>query len=123
MADERDPLVTSSVHRDAFVLRVSGEIDSESAPCLVRQLDAGLCTGTVRTIVDLSGTAFADSAILHALLQAQRAHRQRGLLMVLAGPFSTGLGRLFDVTGTAGHFVLADDVHSAMEVPWAVTER
>ncbi|MDF3301238.1 STAS domain-containing protein [Streptomyces tropicalis] len=123
MPDEREPAVSSSVHGDAFVVQVGGDVDSESAPRLARALKAGLRAGTARSVVDLSGTTFADSAILHALLEAQRAHRARGLLMVVAGPFGDSVERLFGVTGTAGYFVLAEDVEAAMEVPRAVTDR
>lgn len=123
MSDEREPAVASSVHGNAFVVTVSGDIDGDSAPRLVEELAAGLLAGTPRTVVDLSDTTFADSAILHALLEARQAHRAHGLLLVLAGPFGESVERLFDVTGTAGYFVLAENVFTAMEVPRAVTDR
>jgi anti-anti-sigma regulatory factor len=74
-------------------------------------------------VVDLSGVLFADSAILHVLLEARRGHRDLGTLLVFAGPLAHSVERLFDVTGAAAVFVLAADVASAMEVPAAMTDR
>ncbi|MFF7331174.1 STAS domain-containing protein [Streptomyces sp. NPDC090306] len=123
MSDERQAVVTYHAEREAFVVRVGGDIDSESAPQLAQALDAAERAVSVRTVVDLSGTEFADSSVLHVLLAARQEHEERGALMVVAGPFNESIERLFDVTGTAGFFVLADSVAAAMEVPQAVTER
>ena len=38
------------------------------------------------TVVDLSALTFADTAFLHWLLEARRAHEEAGTLLVLAGP-------------------------------------
>ncbi|GGM07117.1 hypothetical protein GCM10010129_58770 [Streptomyces fumigatiscleroticus] len=122
-SDERVPAVTRHTDRDAVVVRVAGDIDSDSAPALAAALEAARAADGERTVVDLSGTGFADSAILHVLLEADRAHRDRGGLLVVAGPFQEGVRRLFEVTGTARFLVLADDAERAMEVPRAVTER
>ena len=117
MPDELEATVTHAEAQDAFVVRVGGDIDYESAPQLEEALDLARRIGAARTVVDLSGTAFADSSILHVLLEAQRAHRACGMLMVVCGPFRDIVRRLFDVTGTEGFFVLADSVRAAMTLP------
>ncbi|MEU1042392.1 STAS domain-containing protein [Streptomyces sp. NPDC005551] len=117
MSDELEATVTHGSAQDSFVVRVGGDIDYASASRLEDALDLAHRVGAPRAIVDLSGTDFADSSILHVLLAAQRAHRARGMLMVVAGPFSETVSRLFDVTGTAGFFVLADSVQAAMDLP------
>jgi anti-sigma B factor antagonist len=123
MSDEGQAVVTYHAEREAFVVRVGGDIDSESAPELAQAFDAAERVTSVRTVVDLSGTDFADSSFLHVLLAAHQAHEERGALLVVAGPFNESIERLFDVTGTAGFFVLADDVEAATKMPAAVTER
>jgi len=123
MSDEWGATVTYGAARNALVVRVGGDIDHESAFRLEQALSLTRRTGPERTVVDLSGTDFADSSILHVLLEAQRAHRARGMLMVVCGPFSDTVRRLFDVTGTEGFFVLADDVGAALELPDPATGR
>ncbi|MCX4580140.1 STAS domain-containing protein [Streptomyces sp. NBC_01571] len=116
MPDELEATVTYAEAQDAFVVRVGGDIDHESAPQLEEALDLARRVGAARTVVDLSGTVFADSSILHVLLEAQRAHRACGTFMVVCGPFRDIVRRLFDVTGTEGFFVLAESVRAAMTV-------
>ncbi|MEU6540400.1 STAS domain-containing protein [Streptomyces sp. NPDC047000] len=123
MPDEREAAVTWSERPHGYLVRVAGDVDAESAPRLRTVLDAAARAARPRTVVDLSRVPFADSAILHVLLGAQQAHRDLGALLVLAGPLQDGVARLLDVTGTAGFFVLAADVASAMEVPAAMTDR
>ncbi|MEU6059006.1 STAS domain-containing protein [Streptomyces sp. NPDC047097] len=97
----------------AFVVRVPAEADHERAPELEAALGGALEQPAERTVVDLSGTDFADSTLLHVLLAAQRAHRGRGRPMVVAGPFGRSVHRLFEVTGTAGFFDLAETAGAA----------
>ncbi|MFI0961193.1 STAS domain-containing protein [Streptomyces sp. NPDC021080] len=123
MSDGAEATVTHGAARDAFVVRVGGDIDHESAFRLEEALGLAYRTGPERTVVDLSETGFADSSILHVLLEAQRAHRARGTLMVICGPFGDIVRRLFDVTGTGGFFVLADSVGAALELPDPATGR
>ncbi|MFD8307753.1 STAS domain-containing protein [Streptomyces sp. NPDC059690] len=127
MSDERCPAVVQQHLRegeqDVTVVSVRGDIDVDSAPRLAEALNAAERASSARTVVDLSATEFADSAILHVLLEAQQAHLARGRPLVVAGPLNESIERLFEVTGTARFFVLAPDVRSAVEMPWAVTER
>ncbi|MFF0135347.1 STAS domain-containing protein [Streptomyces sp. NPDC005227] len=123
MPDGPAASVTHRAAQDAFVVRVGGDIDYETACHLEEALDLAERVGSSRTVVDLSETTFADSSILHVLLEAQRAHRACGTPMVVCGPFSDIVRRLFDVTGTAGFFVLADSVQEALELPVRASER
>ncbi|TQJ85776.1 STAS domain-containing protein [Streptomyces sp. SLBN-31] len=127
MSDDESPAVVQhrvrEGERDVTVVSVHGDVDVDSAPRLAEALHAAERASSARTVVDLSATGFADSAILHVLLEAQQAHLARGRPLVVAGPLNESIERLFEVTGTARFFVLAPDVRSAVETPWAVTER
>lgn len=103
------------VRAEGFTLvRVRGEADENSgAPELAEALGAALREGKERTVVDLSETEFADSAVLHTLLDARERHEDAGVELVLAGPFRTPVRRLFDVTGTAAAFAMAASVEEA----------
>ncbi|AZS89242.1 STAS domain-containing protein [Streptomyces griseoviridis] len=123
MAKEREDTVTCDPEDDSVVVRVRGDIDAESAPLLKEALRTARRSPSVCTVVDLSATEFADSSILHVLLEEQETHRLAGRPMVVAGPFNESIERLFEVTGTTGYFVFTDDVTTATEAPRAVTER
>ncbi|MFJ2605647.1 STAS domain-containing protein [Streptomyces sp. NPDC091279] len=123
MAQEREAIVTCDPERDGVVVRVRGDIDAESAPLLQAALHTARRARSARTVVDLSATEFADSSILHVLLEEKEAHRRAARPMVVAGPFHESIERLFEVTGTTGYFALTDDIATAMEAPRAVTDR
>ncbi|MET9960026.1 STAS domain-containing protein [Streptomyces sp. NPDC006326] len=90
------------------LIRVRGEIDLDTVHVIEDALQA---TTEGRTIVDLSHVGFADSALLHALLNARADHR-----LVLAGPLPRHLRRLFDLSNTRRYFTFtphADTGHPA----------
>ncbi|MFD6425009.1 STAS domain-containing protein [Streptomyces sp. NPDC060198] len=103
------------VRAEGFTLvRLRGDADENSgAPELAEALGTALREGKERTVVDLSETEFADSAVLHTLLDARARHERAGVRLVLAGPFRTAVRRLFDVTGTADAFAMAMSVEEA----------
>ncbi|MDX6760234.1 MULTISPECIES: STAS domain-containing protein [unclassified Streptomyces] len=109
-----EAVVTTTTDCDATVISLHGEVDEDDAPFLARALAQAAAGGPPRTVVDLSGTPFVDSSVLHALLDAQRAHAAAGALLVLAGPLHTAVRRLFEVTGAAPAFRMADSVATAM---------
>ncbi|MEU1074643.1 MULTISPECIES: STAS domain-containing protein [unclassified Streptomyces] len=90
------------------LVRVTGEVDIETAPALDYTL---LCAREQRIVVDLSGCGFGDCALLTVLLRARR----RGEL-VLAGPLSAQLQRLFDLTGTTTAFTITAGISEALPV-------
>ncbi|MGW1893770.1 STAS domain-containing protein [Streptomyces sp. NPDC002004] len=97
-------VVTTVVDRGTSVVQVTGDVDEDSAPLLEEAFSRATAGARPRTIVDLSGVDFADSSVLHVLLRAQRTHRAADGSLVLAGPFSTTVERLFVVTGTEAFF-------------------
>ncbi|MEV0846957.1 STAS domain-containing protein [Streptomyces sp. NPDC049954] len=98
----------------AFVVRVGGDIDHESAPLLQEALDTAGRSGAGHTVIDLSGVGFADSTVLHVLLGAEREHRGAGRELSIAGPFGATVRRLFEITGTAHHFRLRPSLDAAL---------
>ncbi|WP_329129739.1 STAS domain-containing protein [Streptomyces sp. NBC_01476] len=112
---ETGELITVLAEGDTVVVRVTDEIDADSAPLLERTLAQAVLSAPVRTVIDLSAVPFADSSILHTLLTAQHRHREAGGKLVLAGPFSDIVQRLFDITGTAGLFTIAATFDQALE--------
>ncbi|MZG01180.1 STAS domain-containing protein [Streptomyces sp. SID5614] len=72
---------------------------------LEQALDHECLPATSETWLDLSGLEFADSSLLHLLLDSQRVHRARDARLVLAGALQPVVERLFTVTGTDAFFV------------------
>ncbi|MER6639030.1 STAS domain-containing protein [Streptomyces microflavus] len=102
---------------DGVVLvRVRGSVDGWAGSAeLAEALTVAADGGGRRTVVDLSEVAFVDSAGLHALLDGQREHDSAGVPLVVAGPLSVKVRRLFEVTGTLGAFRFVDDVAAAIK--------
>ncbi|MDH6539828.1 STAS domain-containing protein [Streptomyces sp. SPB4] len=109
-----ETVVITTTERDATVISLHGEIDEDHAPALAGALARAVSGGLPRTVVDLSGTGFVDSSVLHALLDAQRAHTAAGVALVLAGPLHTAVRRLFEVTGASTVFRTADSLATAV---------
>lgn len=93
------------------VLRVSGDIDTDTAPVLEDALKQAAADQPHAVVVDLSGLTFGDSATLNALLQAH--HRLPAL--VIAGPLNAALQRLFTLAGLDAFFTMTPDVETAVE--------
>ncbi|OKJ72823.1 STAS domain-containing protein [Streptomyces sp. CB02460] len=116
MAEDERGVGSEKTADDVVLIRVRGSLDGWSGSGdLSTALTGAVTDGGVRTVVDLSGVTFADSAALHSLLDGLREHMKAGVPLVLAGPLHSGVRRLFEVTGTAGAFRFADDVESALQ--------
>ncbi|MFB6695361.1 MULTISPECIES: STAS domain-containing protein [Streptomyces] len=77
------------------LIQVRGELDLDTVHVLTEALTA--TDGPV--IVDLNHVTFADTALVHALLDAL-PHRQ----LTLTGTLTSQIRRLIDVTGTRDRF-------------------
>ncbi|MEV0750243.1 STAS domain-containing protein [Streptomyces sp. NBC_01220] len=114
-ASEEGAPVLEPVGDGVVLVRVRGNLDDWAGSAeLVEALTDVAEGGGRRTVVDLSGVDFADSAGLHALLHGQRKHDKAGVSLVVAGPLSAKVRRLFEVTGTLDAFRFADDVDAAI---------
>jgi anti-sigma B factor antagonist len=93
-----------SVRRDppqAWV-RVSGEIDQDSAPQLRDVVDKLLAERPARLHLDMRGVSFSDSCGLHALVDTRRKMREwHGELTVAP---SRCVLQLLELTGTTALF-------------------
>jgi anti-anti-sigma factor len=110
----QDPqVVTATVADGVRVVRLSGEVDLDSTAPVTRALDLADDGGRKGTVVDLTALAFADSSLLHRLLDARRAPGAAGVPLVLVRP-GRAVERLLRVTGTYGFFTTADTVEAAL---------
>jgi anti-anti-sigma factor len=93
-----DTMTTSvSVHDEATVLTVAGEVDLATAPALESAIEATLNGKPTAVIIDLSKVTFLASAGMAALVAAhQRAGDTTRVVVVAHGPAT---GRQLTVTG------------------------
>jgi anti-sigma B factor antagonist len=92
-----------------LVLRLHGEIDLLSAPCLGAELAEQLHRGPEAVIVDLAGVTFLAVSGLTAMLQARQAAATAGIPLRLARP-SRPARRCLELSGLAATFDVHDDL-------------
>ncbi|WP_449485987.1 STAS domain-containing protein [Streptomyces avidinii] len=109
-----EPVVTETTPHGITVIHLQGELDDDSVPALDRALADAATNPSPRTLIDLSRMSFADSSILHALLNARQAHAAAGKTLVLAGPLHLAITRLFEVTNTGPAFNWANSLQDGM---------
>lgn len=79
---------------------LSGDCDQDSEQPLSEALVKAL-SGTPGLLeIDVADVQFADSSLLHVLLQALRAQQARRARFLLRGPLSVGVRQLLIQTGT-----------------------
>lgn len=83
-------------------VKVIGELDIATAPCLVRHLRPLLQAGRP-AVLEVSELVFIDAAGLDCLLQLDTLAKRNGKRLRVAG-HSPALRRLLDLTGLAGTF-------------------
>ena len=74
---------TAAVTPSTYVVSVTGEVDSFTAPALEQELEWVLGDGASNAVVDLAGVGFIDSTGLRVLLKALPRFEQRGGRLVL----------------------------------------
>ena len=99
-------VLTDLQHGHARV-RVTGEIDLDSAPLLWSALAQVLHGRVERLEVDLAGVQFCDCTALNVLLRTRLRAQDSGVAMTLARA-STSVQRLLDLTETRMSFTLTE---------------
>ena len=90
------------------VLAVAGEVDLATAPELRSAVGAALGSGARELWLDLSATAFMDSAGLHVLLDTHHRMRELRRRLAIISPGGS-VRRLFEVAGVDDALPLYDD--------------
>ncbi len=98
---------------DAVVLRLSGELDHDTAGPLRRALDAALSAGPQRLLVDLHSLDFCDSTGINILLHGRREAEEAGGSLELVG-LRPPVERLFRITGADRIFTVHADLAQAL---------
>ena len=97
---------------DAIVLRLTGDVDLETAGLLDAPLQTLQLDGRTDLVVDLSGIGFIDSTGLRVLVQAHRRAVIRGRALLIRGA-TDHARRLFQVTGIDRELMIETDPGTA----------
>jgi anti-sigma B factor antagonist len=113
--DESDSMhATITDHRtDVAILRLSGELDADTATKLHTTLADLLERPVPRIVVDLSDLKFCDSVGLSAFITSKQVIVERGGWMSFAGanPF---LAQLMETVGLSRYFAIFPEVDDAI---------
>lgn len=104
---------TAAVTPSTYVVSVTGEVDSFTAPALEQELEWVLGDGASNAVVDLAGVGFIDSTGLRVLLKALPRFEQRGGRLVLVSDDRRVL-RTLEITGLDRKFVLEPRLSEAI---------
>jgi len=103
-----------TAHGTGVVLKLTGELDLDTAPILYSRLEDIVGRGRWRIVVDASDLSFCDSTGLSALLAAHQACTSAGGFLRLAAPDDL-LVRLLAVVGLQATIPIYPTVNSALE--------
>ena len=95
------------------VARVTGAVDAMTAPDLLVALETEMDNGSIRMVIDLSGTEYMSSAGLRALLAAVKKARAAGGDVRLASA-QPNIQRVLDMSGFTSILKYYDDVAGAV---------
>ena len=88
--------IEKTINAEAVTLKVSGRLDTQTAPELEKELDAVL-PGAKDLTFDMTGLEYVSSAGLRVILKAQKVMNAQGA-MKLTG-VNDSIMEVFDITG------------------------
>jgi anti-sigma B factor antagonist len=94
------------VDEGTIVVRLTGEIDTSTAPVFEAELQALIFTGAPRELVlDFGGVEFMDSSGIRVIIDTQRRLREQDAVLVIesASPITR---QVLEVTGLTSHLEL-----------------
>jgi anti-sigma B factor antagonist len=105
--------IVTETRADVAVLRLSGELDADTAPKLHDLLAELLERPVPRIVVDLSDLKFCDSVGLSAFITAKQVIAARGGWLSFAGANRFLLG-LLETVGLSRYFAIFPEVDDAI---------
>jgi anti-anti-sigma factor len=98
---------------DVVVAKISGRLDSSSAPSAEEQLTLLIANSTPRLVIDLSNLEYISSAGLRVLLVVARKVQQAQGKLSLFG-LAPGVRDVFSISGFDTIFTVRDDAAAAI---------
>ncbi|MFH1748091.1 MAG: STAS domain-containing protein [Planctomycetota bacterium] len=116
MNDESDALKISITTRDDDqIVRVTGEVDLHTSPCLRSHLLRLIENAPARLVIDLTDVGHMDSSGVGTMVEAKRLLERRGGKVVLAG-MQQRVKSVFEITQLDKFFTIVASVEEAREL-------
>lgn len=106
-------VIVTETRSAVAVLRLSGELDFDTAPRLAALIAELLKRPVPRIVVDLSDLKFCDSIGLSAFVTAKQVIAARGGWLSFAGA-NQFLAQLLETVGMSRYFAIFPDVDTAI---------
>jgi len=106
--------LSTTSHDDYALVRVSGEVDIETAPQLSDHAVSAIRDHSAEILLDLSRVTFMDSTGLQLLLSIRERAELAGGGLGLVG-VTRPVMKVLNMTGLASTFAFFDDAESAVE--------
>jgi anti-sigma B factor antagonist len=106
--------ITITQFKHCDLVKVSGRIDSATAPKFAEALDSIINQGRYKIVLDLEDVEFMSSAGLRVLISAQKACRRYNRGEVALALVPQRLYEAMDLAGFVPLFTFYDDITSAV---------
>jgi anti-sigma B factor antagonist len=106
--------ITRTEFKHCDLLKVTGRVDSSTAPLLSETLESITDSGRYKIVLDLSGVEFMSSAGFRALINTQKTCKRynRGEVVLTVVP--ANIYSALDLAGFTSLFAIKDDVLAAV---------
>lgn len=108
--------ITTSQYKHCDLVKVSGRIDSSTAPKFTEELGKITYGGRFKIVIDLSEVQFLSSAGLRVLIATQKNCKRYNRGEVFLADVPANILSVFDLAGFTTIFKIFDDVISAVGV-------
>ena len=106
--------ITTNQFKHCDLVKVSGRIDSGTAPQFAEALNAIIDAGRFRIAVDLSEVSFMSSAGLRVLVNAQKTCKRYNRGEVVLSNVPVNINAALDLAGFVPLFKMFDDITTAV---------
>ena len=106
--------VTTTQYKHCDLVKVSGRVDSQTAPQLAEALDTITNGGRFKIVIDMSEIDFMSSAGLRALINTQKNCKRFNRGEVVLAQVPERIYEALDLAGFVPLFAFYDDVTTAV---------
>ena len=106
--------ITSTQFKHCDMVKLSGRVDSSTAPQLSEALNAIMESGRFKFVIDFTGVEFISSAGLRVLVNAQKACKRYNRGEVVLACVSKNIYSALDLAGFTSLYQIYDDTLAAV---------
>jgi len=101
-------------HSNVNILKVSGNLDSNTAPEMTKSIETRLKEAPRDLVIDFSGVDYISSAGLRVIIKTNLTQTSSGNKMILCS-MKDYVFEVFEMSGLGNIFVIKDNLESALQ--------